>query len=131
MGNWNAERAQTIARGVVEGRSTPQLEELTPQRVLDIAVAAARSKGFAEYADFQDDMLLEILAGRKPNEIGYRLFEIEKVLKAHFWTKGGRPARFVPPPGARLPLSSAGDFDYEPLTLQGGLLSEQILKDRR
>ena len=68
MSSWTAERAQAIARGVVEGETTPDLEQLTPQRILSIAGAEARAKGFAEYADFQDDMLLETPAGRKPNE---------------------------------------------------------------
>ena len=131
MSGWTAERAQAIARGVIEGETAPDLEQLTPRRILSIAGAAARAKGFVEYADFQDDMLLETLAGRKPNEIGYRLFEVEKVLKAHSWTKQGRPARFYPPPGALLLPSAEDDFNYEPIQVRGGPLSEQILRDRR
>lgn len=95
-------RSSYCAR-VPEGQTTPELEQLTPPpRILGIAVAAARTEEFAEYADFQEDMLLEILANRKPNEVGYRLFEIETVLKAHSWKKEGRSAHFYPPPGALL-----------------------------
>ncbi len=73
------------------------MDTLTPARILEIANAAAKSKGYAEYADFADDLFLEIMAGRPPYEVGWRLNEPHNVLQANLWTVEGRPAKFFPP----------------------------------
>jgi hypothetical protein len=73
------------------------MDELTPQRILQTAKTAVQVKGYAEYADFADDLFLEIMAGRKPNEVGWRLTQPDNVLRANLWTKQGRPAKFFPP----------------------------------
>ncbi len=129
---WDAARAQHLAKEVIEGRTKPGMDQLTPQRILSIAIAAVRIKGYAEYTDFAEELFLEIMAGRKPTEAGFRLTQPEKVLLAHLWTKQGRPARFYPPVHAvTTSLAETADDDYAPVSIRGEPLSTTILRERR
>jgi len=95
--SWTGERAIQIAKAVLKGEITATMDKLTPARILEIANAAVKSKGYAEYADFADDLFLEIMGGRPPYEVGWRLNEPRNVLRANLWTVEGRPAKFFPP----------------------------------
>jgi hypothetical protein len=95
--SWTGDRALQIAETVLNGEITPTMDRLTPARILEIANAAVKSKGYAAYADFNDDLFLEIMAGRPPHEIGWRLNEPRNVLRANLWTIDGKPAKFFPP----------------------------------
>ena len=94
--SWTSRRAQFLAKEVLDGRIKPTMGLLTPQRILEIASEAVRRNGYAEYADFADDLFLEIMAGRPPYEVGWRLNEPRNVLRANLWTVEGRPAKFLP-----------------------------------
>jgi hypothetical protein len=95
--SWTKDRAIQLAKEVLNGKITPEMDMLKPERILDIANAAVKNKGYAEYADFADDLFLEIMAGRPPYEVGWRLNEPRNVLLANLWTVEGRPAKFRPP----------------------------------
>ncbi|MDY6918371.1 MAG: hypothetical protein SVP26_10610 [Chloroflexota bacterium] len=95
--SWTEARALQISQAVLSGELTPTIDRLTPARILEIANAAVRSKGYAEYADFADELFIEIMAGRPPYEIGWRLNQPRTVLRANLWTVEGRPAKFYPP----------------------------------
>ena len=95
--SWTGDRAKNLAKMVLEGSITPTMDRLTPSRILEIANAAVQGKGYAEYADFADDLFLEIMAGRRPYEVGWRLNEPRNVLRANLWTVEGRPTQFSPP----------------------------------
>jgi nitric oxide synthase oxygenase domain/subunit len=95
--SWTGDRALQIAKAVLNGEITPTMDILTPAHILEVANAAVKSKGYAEYADFADDLFLEILAGRPPYEVGWRLNEPRNVLRANLWTDEGRPTKFFPP----------------------------------
>ena len=95
--SWTGNRALQVAKAVLDGKITPTIDRLTPIRILEIANAAVKSKGYTEYADFADELFIEIMAGRPPYEVGWRLNEPRNVLRANLWTVEGRPAKFYPP----------------------------------
>lgn len=95
--SWTGDKALQIAKAILNGELTPTMDRLTPVRILEIANAAVTSKGYAEYADFADELFIEIMGGRPPYELGWRLNEPRNVLRANLWTVEGRPAKFYPP----------------------------------
>ena len=95
--SWTKERATSLAKAVLENKVVPTIDRLTPERILEIANAEVQKKGYTEYADFADDLFLEIMAGRPPYEVGWRLNEPRSVLRANLWKASGRPTRFYPP----------------------------------
>ena len=97
--SWTKERAIQMAKAVLDGEITPTMDRLTPARILEIANTAVKNKGYAEYADFADDLFLEIMGGRPPYELGWRLNEPRNVLRANLWRVEGRPTKFFPPDG--------------------------------
>ena len=95
--SWTKEKAIKLVEAILKGEIKPTMDRLTPLRILEIANASVKSKGYAEYADFADDLFIEIMAGRPPYEVGWRLNEPRNVLRANLWTVEGRPTKFFPP----------------------------------
>jgi len=95
--SWTAKMAIDLAKKVVDKKITPTVDMLTPARILEIANKAVERKGYAEYADFAEDLFLEIMACRPPYGVGWRLNEPRNVLRANLWRVEGRPTKFFPP----------------------------------
>ncbi len=71
---------------------------LKPERMVEIAQQAASRKGYAIYADYDDDLRNEICSGRLSPRAGFYLFTIKDTLKMAGWRcEEGRPTRFYPP----------------------------------
>ena len=76
---------------------------LSPERIVEVARQAANERGYAVFADYNEDLRREICAERtlEPTQAGFYPFTIKSVLKSAGWRSEeghpGRPARFFPP----------------------------------
>ena len=60
---------------------------LNPERIVEIAKQAANRRGYAIYADYDEDLQHEICVERtlKPTRAGFYLFTIKNTLKKAGW----------------------------------------------
>jgi len=75
---------------------------LNENEIVDIASRAARSRGYAVYDDYNEDLRREICEERslEPTRAGFYLFTIKQTLIRNRWRfEKHRPARFYPPVG--------------------------------
>jgi hypothetical protein len=73
---------------------------LTEERTLQIAREGARTRGYAIYDDYNEDLRQEICQERslEPSHAGWYLFTIKRTLINRGWRfEKHRPARFYPP----------------------------------
>ncbi len=73
---------------------------LDEDRIVRIASNAVRSRGYAIYDDYNEDLRQEICQDRslEPTHAGWYLFTIKRTLIQRGWRfEKHRPARFYPP----------------------------------
>ena len=73
---------------------------LTEDRTVQIATDGVRTRGYAIYDDFNEDLRQEICQERslEPTQAGWYLFTIKRTLINRGWRfEKHRPARFYPP----------------------------------
>jgi hypothetical protein len=81
----------------IEGKKQNMLDE---DRIERIARNAAMGRGYAVYADYNEDLREEICQERslEPTDAGFYLFTIKRTLLKRGWRFAKhRPARFYPP----------------------------------
>ncbi|MDP2918825.1 MAG: hypothetical protein Q8O43_01205 [Dehalococcoidia bacterium] len=76
----------------------PREEVLTFRHIIEVAEEVVKTRAYVDYADYQTELLTEVLNGFWPIEkIGFRQYTIRYALKQSGWRPESKPARFYPP----------------------------------